>query len=208
MVPKLKKWGIYRGIIPFVMHLMPRKIREKLVVKYYKKIFGGNPYPKSIKGSSGNKDLDKMNAYYRIKHRIRVVEAYFYAEPRNLLVVGAANKTEHLIGYYVKYGIDHTVDISPIQHLYKRQIYEMAKYLDVPMRIQKKKPRPDILPGITDEFAIGMSFEKIDMILRGIELRLSKKEIMKQAKVNEKEFDYLNYIYKNSEHMRTFYYLK
>ena len=82
-------------------------------------------------------------------------------------VVGTTNLTELLTGFYIKWG-DDSADIEPIMHLYKTDVFRMADELDIPRRIIQKKPSPDIAPGITDEFALGMTYEKLDRILKKI----------------------------------------
>lgn len=41
----------------------------------------------------------------------------------------------------------------------------MAKYLKIPNKIIDKSPSPDLIPGITDEFAMGISYKELDQIL-------------------------------------------
>ena len=55
-----------------------------------------------------------------------------------------------MIGYFTKYG-DRGVDFEPIQHLYKTEIYELAKYLKIPKEIIDAKPSADLWEGQTDE---------------------------------------------------------
>ena len=94
---------------------------------------------------------------------------YLYGELENKLVVGAANKSEYKIGFFVKHGCDDAVDIMPLLNLYKTQVRELARYLKIPSRIIKKPPSPDIIPGICDEEAIKISYEKMDLILLALE---------------------------------------
>ena len=63
-----------------------------------------------------------------------------------------------------KYG-DGAVDFEPIQHLYKTQVYELAKYLDIPNEIVDKKPTAGLWDGQTDEGELGISYKKLDKIL-------------------------------------------
>lgn len=62
----------------------------------------------------------------------------------------------------------------------------MAKELNIPKKIIDKKPSPDIAPGITDEFAIGMDYAELDRILMKIEggkdLSLENEENVKKVK--------------------------
>ena len=54
-------------------------------------------------------------------------------------------------------------------YLYKTEVFELANKLNIPQKIIDKKPSPDIAPGITDEFALGMDYIELDKILMKIE---------------------------------------
>src|SRR3712207_8823542 len=59
-------------------------------------------------------------------------------------VIGTTNRTEYLTGFYVKWGDDAT-DIEPLLHLYKVDVYKLAKELKIPEKIILKKPSPDLI---------------------------------------------------------------
>ncbi|MBM7558573.1 NAD(+) synthase [Marinitoga litoralis] len=155
--PILRKIGVYNLEPP--TFFIPRKIQEN----YAKKEFEKRSYINDLK-NQGDKDFLKGLAYYRIKHRIRMVLLYYYAEQINYAVIGTTNKTELKTGFYVKYG-DDSVDIEPIMHLYKTQVFELARQLNIPEKIINKSPSPDLIPGITDEYAMGISYNDLDRIL-------------------------------------------
>jgi len=102
--PIIKKMGVYH-LFTLNKFPLPDKQKEKLVKKaydYYEKQTSESPFPASILGFRGKdfrSQLQKNNAYYRVKHRIRMVLLYLYAELENRLVVGCANKTESQIGF-------------------------------------------------------------------------------------------------------------
>lgn len=197
----LKAIGIY-NIVPSPRGI-PRKIQEKYVLNKYKEFQDNEEttFLKDLKGGEGNEELRKGIAYHRIKHRVRMVLWYYYGELHNYLIIGNCNKSEKLTGYFVKYG-DSGSDIDPLASLYKTQVKELAKFVNVPERIIEKAPSPDLVPGITDEFALQMKYETLDQILVGIEHNISDKEIMKQANVTEKEINYVKELIKLSAHMR------
>jgi len=130
---------------------------------------------------------------------------YLYAELENKLVVGTANKTEYKIGFFVKHGCDDAVDIMPILNLYKTQVRKLARFLDIPSNIIEKPPSPDIIPGIIDEEAIGMPYEKLDLILLALEKGWENSEIARTLEVREKEVTYVRNLVQKSEHMRKTY---
>lgn len=155
--PILRKMGVYKLEPP--AFFIPRKIQER----YVKKEFEKRNYINDLK-NKGDEAFLKGLTYYRIKHRIRMVLLYFYAEQINYAVMGTTNKTELKTGFYVKYG-DDSVDIEPIMHLYKTQVFEMARELNIPEKIINKSPSPDLIPGITDEYAMGVNYNDLDKIL-------------------------------------------
>ena len=109
------------------------------------------------------------NAYSLAKHRTRMVMAYQYAEVHNLMVVGAANRTEWITGTFSKWGIDHCADIMPVLHLYRSQLEKIADYLEVPETIRSKAADPDVMPGIDDKGGMLGDFAIVDQILFGVE---------------------------------------
>ncbi len=145
--------------------------------------------------------MREAQSYYRIKHRIRMVHLYYYGEKMNYLIIGTSNKTEDIVGFFVKYG-DGAADIIPIANLYKTQVRRLSEYLGVPDLIVKKESSPDLLPGITDEVALGISYEKLDLILLGLELNFSDVLIQKEISCTEDAIEYVKRLISLSSHMR------
>jgi len=161
----LKSLGIYGYFPPAA--LIPWKIKAKYAKEKWKNFNKDtNPYEMDVLGTNDPEFL-KGISYYRAKHRIRMVYLYKEAELRNYAVIGTTNRTEFLTGLYVKWG-DDSSDIEPILHLYKTEVFELAKELDVPEKIIKKPASPDLIPGLTDEEALGLSYVDIDRILKKI----------------------------------------
>ncbi len=96
--------------------------------------------------------------------RVRMTYLFDQAKKRHALVVGAENKTEHVLGYFTRYG-DEASDVEPIRHLYKTQIYDLAKHLHIPEEIQHKTPSADLWPEQTDEGELGFTYKGADEIL-------------------------------------------
>lgn len=99
-----------------------------------------------------------------LKARLRMIILYYHSNALDGLVVGTGNKSELTIGYFTKFG-DGAADIFPIGDLYKTQVREMAKYLDLPDEIIEKKPSAGLWEGQTDEAEIGYSYSEIDETL-------------------------------------------
>lgn len=164
ITPILRKIGAYRLFPP--RFFLPNSIVKRYVLNRWNTL-SKDPFLDDLR-NTGPEEFLKGLAYYRIKHRIRMCLLYFEAEKRGYAVVGTTNRTEYLTGLYVKWG-DEAVDIEPIMHLYKTQVFELAKEMNVPEKILKKPPSPDLIPGITDEMAFNMSYLELDRILMKLE---------------------------------------
>ena len=99
-----------------------------------------------------------------IMARARMIVAYDQSEAFKGLVVGTGNKTEILLGYTTLYG-DSACAINPIGDLYKTQVRQLARALDIPEPIIAKPPSADLWAGQTDEGELGYSYDEADQIL-------------------------------------------
>jgi len=207
----LEGLGVYK-LFPLDKLLSLGKLKGTLVKKayrFYERKTGKIPFLESLSGFKDkefNSYLAKGNAYYRAKHRLRMILLYLYGERENRLVVGAANKSEYKIGYFVKHGCDDATDIMPLLNLYKTQVRELARYLNIPARILNKPPSHDIIPGLADdEEVIKISYEKMDLILLALEKRWKLSDIVKALEIEEDEVIYIKNLIQKSEHMRKIY---
>lgn len=96
--------------------------------------------------------------------RIRMSVIFDQAKVLDALVVGTENKSEHLLGYFTRFG-DAASDIEPIQHLYKTQVIALAAYLKVPQPIVEKTPSANLWADQTDEGELGFSYIAADPVL-------------------------------------------
>lgn len=96
--------------------------------------------------------------------RIRMAVLYYHANRDRRLVCGTSNRSEYLLGYTTKFG-DNAADIQPILHLYKTEVYEMARELKIPEPIIRKVPSAGLWTGQSDESEIGLSYAVIDAAL-------------------------------------------
>jgi NAD+ synthase len=111
------------------------------------------------------RELLEIIAATNLKQRSRMSTLYFHAEARQFAVIGTANKNEHAQGFFVKYG-DGGVDIQPIAHLFKTQIYQLARHLGVPKAIQERTPTTDTYSAPCDqqEFFFRLPFAIVDLL--------------------------------------------
>jgi len=118
-------------------------------------------------------------AEVNLKPRIRMTLNYVTSNADLRLVLGTGNKTEILMGYFTKYG-DGGADALPIGGLYKTQVFQLAKYLEIPERIISKAPSAGLWLGQTDEAELGISYDLLDRIL--LELIDREKTVEETAK--------------------------
>jgi NAD+ synthase len=137
-----------------------------------------------------------------LRARVRTNILYYYANTKNYLVLGSSDKSEHLIGYFTKFG-DGASDLTPIISLYKLQIRGIAKYLGVPDNIISKKSSPHLWKDHEAEEELGISYEEIDSILYCLfDKKLSVDETVKITQIEKSIVDKVHKLNINSEHKR------
>ena len=137
--------------------------------------------------------------------RIRMILLFDFAKKYDALVCGTENKSERLFGYYTRFG-DAASDIEPIAHLYKTQVYELAKYIKISEEIIAIKPSAGLWNGQTDEGELGFTYEEADQVLylvhdRGQDINIVKKNFPNVEKI-------LKRIKDNQFKLKTPYFLK
>jgi NAD+ synthase len=112
------------------------------------------------------------------KQRSRMTMLYYHAEANHYAVIGTPNKHEVKQGFFVKYG-DGGADVMPIGHLFKTQVYELARYLGVPDEIIRRTPTTDTYTAeqTQEDFFYQLPFETMDLIWYGWENGYSPEEI-------------------------------
>ena len=119
-----------------------------------------------------------------LKPRLRMMAIYFVGQSLGkFLVAGTSNRTELAIGYFTKNG-DGGVDFEPIGGLYKCEVREVAKLLNVPEEIIKKPPSAGLWEGQTDEDEIGLTYDVLDEIIFRIDNEYDLKDL-NQEDVNK-----------------------
>ena len=120
------------------------------------------------------------------KHRTRMMTQYYYSEKLNYLVCGTTNKSEAVQGLFVKYG-DGGVDIEPIAHLYKNQVFQLAEHMGVIPEILNRAPCPDTYsaPVTDEEWFFRMPFKVLDLLLYAWEHKVDLPEICRVMELKE-----------------------
>jgi NAD+ synthase len=162
---------------------------NRLVHKGYSRLFGETPFMSSLRLGSGaaSFSLEKRFAYdltvrpvlegfeARHIHRRRRLEQK--ARDLGSLLLGATNRSELLVGWFVKNGIDD-LPIQPLSGLYKTQIYQMAAFLNIPEKIRASISAAGMPHGIAHKLGTDMNFETLDAILDMIADEMSERKIL------------------------------
>jgi NAD+ synthase len=153
-----------------------------------------NFFTLKIKDSNGNvkqtrlsnKNARDILSASNSKQITRMMYLNYYAEKNNYIVCGTTNRSEYIQGFFVKYG-DGGVDVEPIAHLYKIQVYQLADYLEVIPEIIKRAPGPDTFSfQVTDEeMHFRLPFNVFDVILYAWEHHTPIAEVSKALELTE-----------------------
>ncbi len=129
--------------------------------------------------------------------RMRMAILFDASAEHGSLVLGTSNKSELMLGYGTLYG-DLASALNPIGDLYKSEIFEFARYLEIPDSIINKPPSADLWEGQSDEEEIGYTYEVLDAVLKKyVEERSSRQELLNQGFDSELVDMIIPRIYKN-----------
>ncbi|MCP4357203.1 MAG: NAD(+) synthase [Chloroflexi bacterium] len=132
--------------------------------------------------------FQQIVAATNFKQRSRAAMLYYHAELHDYAVIGTPQKNEHDQGFFVKFG-DGALDVKPIGHLYKSQIYQLADYLDIPTEICTRSPTSDTYSaGSTqEEFFFRLPFETMDLIWYGLENGVAAVEVANEMELTAEQ---------------------
>jgi len=135
-----------------------------------------------------NQGLRRIVAATDTKQRTRMMHLYYYAEMNNYLVCGTTNRTETIQGFFVKYG-DGGVDIEPIAHLYKTQVYQLSSPLGVIEEIIKRAPSPDTFSFVVtdEEMYFRIAYDTLDLLLYAWENDVPVAEVCEAMDLTEEQ---------------------
>jgi NAD+ synthase len=120
----------------------------------------------------------QLVAATNFKQRVRKTMEYYHADRLNSAVAGTPNRLEYDQGFFVKQG-DGAADLKPIAHLYKTQVYGLARALGVPAEICARPPTTDTysLPQTQEEFYFALPYDKMDLCLYGVNHGVPAEEV-------------------------------
>jgi len=125
-----------------------------------------SPSGENVDRPLGLSEYLQIVAATNFKQRIRKTLEYYHADRLNYAVVGTPNRLEYDQGFFVKNG-DGSADVKPIAHLYKTQVYGMARFLGLPERVCAAIPTTDTysLEQGQDEFYFALPYRSMDLAL-------------------------------------------
>jgi NAD+ synthase len=183
--PAMHERGLYAYWPMAITQLSPSI--NRLLFRFYRLIVGVTQFmitlPAENRESFGHRlqrlilrPRHHIDMGYRARHVYRRSVLEKEATSRNLLLLSGANHSEYMVGYFTKDGIDD-LPIAPLIGLYKTQIQQLAEYLGVPDRIRTQVPSADMMKGITDEFALGISYSRLDVTLDYLHGGLARQDL-------------------------------
>ena len=110
-----------------------------------------------------DREMSKMRRG-NIMARTRMIALYDRSEVFKGLPIGTSNKTEILLGYTTMWG-DMASALNPIGDLYKTQVRQLSRAMEIPAVIIDKPPSADLWAGQTDEGELGFTYEEVDRLL-------------------------------------------
>jgi len=129
--------------------------------------------------------------------RIRMNILYDQAAKHQALVVGTSNRSELLVGYFTQYG-DSACAFEPIGHLYKTEVWAMARQLGLPEKVVSKTPTADLWEGQSDESELGISYQELDSILQ----HLTEPSLYPECHASQEKLEKVKKLVANSEFKR------
>jgi len=210
---EVEKQDIYKPFIlkitnalPFLNRLITWTSNKIIYPLFFKEL----PFIVTLKKGGSTKNFLTRMIYkviasaieegFNTRHRIRRKILEEYAASHNLLLIGCANRSESFVGWFVKDGVDD-LPVETILGLYKNQVRQLARYLEVPEKILGEAPSPDMFKKIGDEDIIGYSYEKIDKVAYVLENGLNP-QLAFAERVTPKEFEEIKRIHTLSEWKR------
>lgn len=171
---------------------------------------GGLNYFKLVVQPPGREPIEKrleLKEYLQIvaatnyKQRLRKSIEYFHADRLNYGVIGTPNRLEYDQGFFVKNG-DGSADVKPIAHLYKSQVYALARHMKLPPEICGATPTTDTysLPQGQDEFYFALPYAEMDLAVWALNHGAPAQEL---AAVLGMDVAQAELVYKDIERKRT-----
>ncbi len=157
----------------------------------------------TIETDINSQTIDDKIRIGNLASRTRINILYDFARKLNGRVLGTGNKIELMQGFAAKYGTPFSCDFNVLYELYKVDIYELARLLNIPQQIINAIPTTGYYSGQTHESELGATLEEQDAIIYLLfDKHVDPTDIEKEYKVNPKFINIIINRYKNSLHKR------
>jgi NAD+ synthase len=189
----LESVGFYRRYDAAVAQVIPgygEGWKSKLVGADVLGRDGFNYFTIVVEDPAGEQSRSRLplEAYLEIvaatnfKQRTRKMLEYYHADRLNYAVAGTPNRLEYDQGFFVKNG-DGAADVKPIAHLYKSQVYDLARFLGLPEAICNRHPTTDTysLAQKQEEFYFPLPYGQMDLCLYGLNHGVAVEEVAAAA---------------------------
>jgi len=202
IAPTLEAIGCYRWRDEAIRNVFPdygEGWKNKIVIAggtsgqiNHFKLVVADPSGRLLEQRLGLREYLQIVAATNFKQRIRKTLEFFHADRLNYAVVGTPNRVEYDQGFFVKNG-DGSADLKPIAHLYKSQVYALARHMKLPAPICTATPTTDTysLAQGQDEFYYSLPYKEMDLALWHYNEGLPASTLARRLQMTEQQVRYI-----------------
>lgn len=140
-----------------------------------------------------NKNQNEKISEGNMKSRLRMTSFYYLANNYNYLVLSGLNFSELYLGYFTKWG-DGAADLYPLATFTKKQVFQIAKILNINSQILHAIPTADLYDDQSDEKDLGFSYDELELFFQKDYLKISEFKIKKIQKMHNNSKHKINVI--------------
>ena len=195
---EMAKGGTYKPAFIQLLRISP--LVARLSTRIYRTVCGESPFKSTLRVGRGevlspwykrllfDLTMRHVDSGFSQRHCFRRSVLERLAKQRNLTLVGAANRSECEVGWFVKDGVDD-LPFQPMTGLFKTQVRQLAEMLALPGPVRTQAPSPDMAKGVTDEFGIGHQYRDVDIVIDAIDRAAPEAEIIELGIAKEEIAD-------------------
>lgn len=202
IAPALEALGCYRWRDEAIRATFPDygpDWKNKIVIEggqegrfNYFKLVVQTPDGDVLEARLDHKNYLQIVAATNFKQRTRKNVEYFHADRLHYAVIGTPNRLEYDQGFFVKNG-DGSADLKPIAHLYKTQVYQLARHLGLPEAICNAQPTTDTYSMVQgqDEFYFALPYQQMDVAVYGLNQGMPVDLLARELGVSADQAEYV-----------------